>query len=395
MKAILLLASLGLVSVLGSARVLGASQIPGLRLLARTGILFLALGALVGHNGLDLLDEPTFKQLGLVVVIGLGWLGFLFGTHLEFKTLRKFPRALYLAAFLQSTVTFFLVLGAFFGLAHYLGLPHPSGIIGAVILAATAAGTAPTSLFMLGSEREVRGARFELLRFFATVDDLPALVALGVLFSFNPQLHSARIDSALFWFALQIALGVIFGFLLRALKLRELDDAAGGLVVFGVIGMSSGLCLYLHLSPLFVSAVTGMVVVNISEHSERIYDRVARREHALYVLFLLLSGCLWEVSTQDLGLLVMMYLTVRFAGKLLGTALAAGVTPRDWAVPVSGGLGLISQGGLAIAMVVSYHWAFERYRLDWVVSTVLISVVIHELLAPWVELKLLRRYGEL
>ncbi len=395
MKAILLLASLGLVSILGSAKVLGASRVPGLRLLARTGILFLALGALVGHNGLDYLDEKTFKQLGLVVVIGLGWLGFLFGTHLEFKTLRKFPRRLYMAAFTQSMVTFLVVLAVFYGLVQHLGLPRPAGLIAAVIVAATASGTAPASLFMLGSERTVRGTRFELLRFFATIDDLPALIALGILFSFNPQLHSARIDSALFWFLLQISLGTIFGFLLRALKLRNLDDSAGDLVVFGVIGMSSGLCLYLHLSPLFVSAVTGVVAVNTSEHSEGIYDRVARREHAFYVLFLLLSGCLWEVSTRNLGLLVVLYLTARLAGKVLGTLVAVQVTPRDWPLPASGGLGLISQGGLAIAMVVSYHWAFERYHLDWVVSTVLISVVIHELLAPWVELKLLKRYGEI
>lgn len=381
--------------MLGSSKVLGASRIPGVRLLARTGVLFMALGALVGHNALDLIDVETFKKLGVIVVIGLGWLGFLFGTNLEFKTLRKFPKRLYGAAMLQATITFAVVLGAFSWLVSYLEIPQPAGAIAAVIVAATASGTAPASLFMLGSERSARGTSFEVLRFFATIDDLPALLALGVLFSFNPSLHDARVDSAIFWFLLQIALGVIFGFLLRALKLRNLDDSAGDLVVFGVIGMSSGLCLYLHLSPLFVSAVTGMTVVNISEYSEGIYDRVARREHALYVLFLLLSGCLWESTHASLVALVCLYLGARFAGKLVGTGIAVQSSPKEWPLPASGGLGLISQGGLAIAMVVSYHWAFERYLVDWVVSVVLLAVVVNELAAPWVELKFLQRTGDL
>lgn len=395
MKAILLLASLGLVAILGSAKVLGASRIPGVRLLARTGILFMALGALVGHNGFGLLDEETFKKLGVVVVVGLGWLGFFFGTNLEFKTLRKFPKRLYTAAMVQALLTFGVVFGAFMALSRYLALDQPAGTIAATVVAATAAGTAPASLFMLGSERSPRGNSFEVLRFFATIDDLPALVALGVLFSFNPSLHDARVDSPIFWFLLQVLLGVVFGFLLRALKQRNLDDSAGDLVVFGVIGMSSGLCLYLHLSPLFVSAVTGMTVVNISEYSEGIYERVARREHAFYVLFLLLSGCLWESTTANLPALVLLYLGARFIGKVVGTGLAVQTAPKEWPLPISGGLGLISQGGLAIAMVVSYHWAFERYLVDWVVSVVLLAVVINELLAPWVELKLLKRLGDI
>lgn len=394
MKAVLLLALLALVSFLGSARVLGKSRFPGLRLFSRTGILFLLLGAFIGHNGLDLLDENTFDKLGPVIVIGLGWLGFSFGTNLEFRTLRKFPPKLYIAAMIQALIAFAAVFAAFHYInIHFLQLPTAQASIAAAILAATAAGTAPASLFMLGSERLVRGNNFEALRFFATLDDLPGLVALGILCSFSPGLHQAQYDNPLLWFAVQVGLGIIFGVLLKTLKLRDLDESAGDLMVFGVIGMSSGLCLYLHLSPLFVSAISAMVVVNISDRSEGIYQRVVRRERAFYVLFLLLSGCLWIV-TPNMFALLLAYVGSRFIGKTVGTAIAVQTLPKAWSLPVKSGLGLISQGGLAIAMVVSYRWAFDAYLVDWVVGVVLSAVVLHEMLGPWVQLRLLQRLGE-
>ena len=394
MKAILLLALLALVSFLGSAKVLGKSRIPGLRLFSRTGILFLLLGACIGYNELDILDQETYLKLGPVIVIGLGWLGFTFGTNLEFRTLRKFPLRLYLATWLQALITFAIVFGTFTYLnSEYLHLPTAQAYIAASLLAATAAGTAPASLFMLGGERLVRGTNFETLRFFATLDDFPGLLALGVLCSFSPGLHQARYTNPIFWFFFQVLLGVVFGFFLRTLKARSLDQSAGDLMVFGVIGMSSGLCLYLHLSPLFVSAISGMVVVNISDRSEAIYQRLVRRERAFYVLFLLLSGCLWVV-TPNLPVLVLAYVLSRLVGKTVGTALAVKSLPKHWPLPVTSGLGLISQGGFAIAMVVSYRWAFGAYLVDWVVGVVLSAVVIHEMAGPWIQLKMLQRMGD-
>ena len=349
------------------------------------------LGAAVGPNGLDLFDQQSFHKLGPLVVIGLGWLGFFFGTNLEARTLRKFPRKLYLGAMLQSLVTFCVVLGVALAVLSQIEPLSSKRWIAAVILAATAAGTAPSSLFMLGSERLAEGPDFEATRFFATVDDLPGLIALGILCSFSPSLHGAAISNPLFWFVVQSALGVVYGFFLHFLKLQDLDESAGDLVVFGLIGMSSGMCLYLHLSPLYVCALTGMVVVNVSDRSERIYERVASREHAFYVLFLLLAGCLWDLATLPLVWLLaaaLLYAGVRLLGKLVGGALASAYLAGDVPISSYNGLGLISQGGLAVAMVVSYRWAFVKFLEDWVVSVVLLCVVLHELLAPWLEVRL-------
>ena len=347
------------------------------------------LGALVGHNGLDLFDENSFHKLGPVIVVGLGWLGFFFGTNLELRTMRKFPKKLYFASFFQAVITFVIVLTSFYFYLRNWDMAGTDRWLVIAIMAATAAGTAPASLFMLGSERRLQGHTYETLRFLATVDDIPGLVALGVMFSFAPNLHHAKITNPLFWFCLQIVLGFVFAYLLRTLKLQELDEAAGDLVVFGVIGLSSGLCLYLHLSPLFVSAITGMVAVNISDHSEGIYERVSRREHAFYVLFLLLSGCLWDWSGSALVGILLLYIGSRVVGKLVGTYSASRLLPREHGLPAYSGMGLISQGGLAVAMVVSYRWAFETYLVDWAVSVVLVAVVINELLAPWAELSFL------
>lgn len=397
MKAVILMAALGFVSFVGTAKILGSSPFPGVRLLVRTGVLFMLLGAVVGPNGADLFDQTSFHKLGPLIVIGLGWLGFFFGTNLEARTLRKFPLSLYVSALTQSVVTFFVVFGATLLIAgHYMPLTKNIWIA-ATVLGATASGTAPSSLFMLGADRLARGARYETLSFFATVDDIPGLLALGILSAFAPGMNGAAIKSPVMWFAMQLVLGVVFGVLLGALKLQTLDEAAGDLVVFGVIGMLSGMCLYLHLSPLFVSALTGMVVVNISDRSEGIYERVSRREHTFYVLFLLLSGCFWNLASIPLINLVYLtgaYVLLRAVGKVVGALCSRQTLPEHLKIPATSGLALLSQGGLAVAMVVNYRWAYAATLENWVVSVVLLAVVIHELITPWLEVTVLRGVGE-
>ena len=151
------------VATVGSSKMLGGSRQLAVRTAAQTSILFLLLGAVIGPQGLALIDPQVFDQLGPVVVLGLGWIGFLYGTNLEYRALRRFHPRLFATAFGESLVTMVLVGLTFFAL---LG-----GFVGAVdwkailILATAAAGTAPASLFMLRSYLPIRGPTYELLRF--------------------------------------------------------------------------------------------------------------------------------------------------------------------------------------------------------------------------------------
>ena len=404
LKAILVVMGLFVVAAVGSGRFLGSSRYLAIRLAARTGIMFLLLGAFIGPGGLNLIDPEVLDGMGPIVILGLGWIGFLYGTNLEYRALRRFDPRLFATALGESLTTMMLVLLAM-GLAVKFHFHAQLDWQALWILAAAAAGTAPASLFMLRTYLPIRGPTYDLLRFCASIDDLPGIIGLGIVFSISrPLIFPSVALSTLLWLTFQILLGVLAGILIEALfqviltDPDEPDAFAFSLPFFGMVGLFSGFSSYIGLSPLFVSVVAGITFANISQHSERVYTGLARREHTLYVLFLLMSGCYWPFRGFSAWDLLAVYILVRLLGKLLGTfvsvkSLLSG-PEFSHRMPWNSGLGLMPQGGLAIAMVVSYLWRFGEQSAGWAVNIVHMAVILNELVAPYVFFNLLRKVDE-
>ena len=86
---------------------------------------------------------------------------------------------------------------------------------------------------------------------------------------------------------------------------------------------------------------------------------------------------------------------LRVVGKVSGGYLALGVAGRDLRVPRRMGLGLISQGGIAVAIVINYQQVFPTSISNVVVTSVLTAVIINELISPTLTKNLLTRAGEI
>ncbi|MHA1568555.1 MAG: hypothetical protein ACTSXZ_03720, partial [Alphaproteobacteria bacterium] len=72
------------------------------------GLMFLFVGVAIGPAGLDLINQVTLERAGPIVVFCLGWIGFLFGTHLEWRRLRRLARPMWLVALGQAALTLVL-----------------------------------------------------------------------------------------------------------------------------------------------------------------------------------------------------------------------------------------------------------------------------------------------
>ena len=87
-----LLAVLLVLVLLGARWGFGKVRLPApLRLLVATGLVFVFVGALIGPQGANLLTAETLRQLSPVLVIGLGWIGFLYGSHFEWRLRPRQP----------------------------------------------------------------------------------------------------------------------------------------------------------------------------------------------------------------------------------------------------------------------------------------------------------------
>lgn len=364
----------------------------GVRNLFLTGIEYLLVGFLLGGAVLDLLDSATLDGLYPFVGMGLSWIGMLFGVQWEFRRLSHIPGRVFGVALVQSLITIVVVAVPFLLIFHNLYARETELlVIGAVTLAAAASGTASSGLTLF-SRNTPAPARplMRLLTNVSNIDDLVGLTAFGLI-SCLAVLHAGA--STYTWIGVSVGLGLTVGLLVVALTAYRLKDDEMLLVVMGAITFSGGLALYLSLSPLLVNLIAGVIVANLARGRARAGIRTVllRGEHSIYIIFLILVGAGWRIESVWLLALVPVYVLVRTLGKTLGGFVSVRLfLPGSRAL--SGlGLGLLSHGGMAVAIVVNLHQIHRSEVTDAVISVVLLGIIASELIAPASTRRLLGR----
>jgi hypothetical protein len=370
----------------------------GARLIFLTGTEFILIGVALGDELIGLLDEATVRSLTPLFSLGLGAAGLIFGIQLDMRKILRFPPRYLLLAAIQALFTMAVVFAPLYFILAQLFDPGSSSILlAAVVLAATAACTAQTSLALIEREFELREARLMgLLRYISSLDAAVGLLALGLAFCLmhtQPVFgFSAGLGAQ--WFVLSLCLGTLLGFLLHLLTQMRCSEEELLIFVVGMVLFSSGIALYLNLSPLFINAVMGLLIANLRGSKDRIFSLLVRLEKPFYIVFLILAGAIWQPGSAWALPLAAVYLGLRFVGKLSGGALAARAAADAVRPPLAMGLGLVSQGGMAIAMVMNYYQLSTGPVTDVVVTVVLISVILNELAGPALAMRLLRAAGE-
>jgi hypothetical protein len=403
---ILLLAALAVLVLAGARAGFGRAELPAwLRPLVDTGTVFILLGALLGPFGANLLTEGVLSQLSPVLVVGLGWIGFLYGSHLEWRLLRRYPAGLYAAAIGEGLVAFAAVAAlAWLLLSAWLAphLPARERLGAALILGICGSGTAPAGVFQLGGRSRIPAHDLNALRFLAAVDDLPAMVLLGLL---GALLHPGAaggegigiggsvglVLAPGLWLLFSVLCGVGLGLITHWLFPRRDDVRQSSLVLLGVVSLGAGAAVMLGLSPLFVTALAGVTFANLSPRKERAYGLLAEAEHTLYTVFLLVAGLLFRLDWSALLLLVPAYLLLRAGGKLAGGYAAQALFLRGGGVSPLIGAGLLFQGGMALAMAVSLQRTHLSALDSQVTTTIVLGVVVFELAGPAIAAAVLGR----
>jgi Kef-type K+ transport system membrane component KefB len=239
----------------------------------------------------------------------------------------------------------------------------------------------------------------QMLRHLAEMGELPALALLTVAVCYRhptPILPDVPLPSTLQWLAVSIVLGTIFGLALSFLP-RLGREGTGRLLVGAVSAVLffAGLARYLHLSPLVVSLIAGVTVINLPGPRRRVYRLIARGERPFHLMLLLLAGAFWRPAAAIAGgwspvvLLAVGLILLRILGKYLAGQILARTTHAPRQPPPNFGLGLTAQGGIAAAMALDYLQAGTAAVSQLVVTIILLSVVATEIAAPWLILRVL------
>ncbi|UCC73104.1 MAG: cation:proton antiporter [Gemmatimonadota bacterium] len=397
--AVLLLALIGLI---GAQLTFARRRVPlGPRISIAIGLPFLFVGFLLGPHLLEMLSLQTVGQLTPLLALGLGWIGVLFGLQLDRDHLRQFPPRYLALALLQAVVAFgivfligYLITDAWFSLSLEVIV---------LVAAATACVSTPAAIALISNTYMARGRVTRLLFFVASLDAVVGIVALGLTHSAHRAglLGLGEALSLVEWFAFSVLLGLFFGVLFLSLTRIRPRTQELLLLLIGLVLFAAGTAFYLSLSPLFVCMIAGAVIGNLSPMRRRVYAALSEWEKPIYIIMLVLAGALLQFSSWWIVPLVAAYVALRILAKWMGGLLASKLRPAGLRLPGSFGLALTPQGGISLAIAISFVLIYVQTvpELSAAVSiffaTVVIAVGISDLIGPFLVRSVLERAGEL
>ncbi len=400
MKALVAAIVLTALALIGSRRTFVLEKLPFPIQTFFTGPAFIIIGLFLGSDYLNIIDDATLELLRPFVCVILGWVGFLFGLQFDRRTVNNLPSGYIAVSAVEGVVTLATVLPvAWFLLVKSIDATPDVIAIAAVTLAASATCTglvAPARV-----ENRVRPPPrhvMTLLRFISSLDPAVGVIAAGVglsLFTVHP-LDAASFPMTLQWLVISVCLGLVTAWIFVSLTLTRTSQAELTVYLLGTIALAGGVAFAFHLSALFVSFICGLVVANLT-HVRSIRGRVmtamARGDRFLYLLLLVLAGAGWKLSDVRLLFAALVYVAVRLVGKTVGGYLSTRRLARHHAVPPLIGLGLASQGGMGLAIIVEFSFLVDQPLTEAVVSVAILAIIINEFLAPWLAIRSAGRAG--
>jgi len=397
MRLIIIIVLIAIIALVGSQVTFNRRKLPlGTRHFLFTGTEFIFVGFILGPRFLNVLDNQTMIDLHPFLSFALGWIGFLFGLQFDFQRIKYLPRNYFSITLTQSLITLVLVFIAFFYIFSIIMKFDPIiAFVFALTLAAVSACTGQASMAIVHRDFRIpsRGV-MNLFRYIAGVDALVSIIMFGLALRYRKSniLLSDSLNHLLAWqwFGLSVIIGIIMGFIFYQLVFSQLNQDELLLIIIGLVTFSAGIALYFQLSPLFINFIMGVVVANRSERNVRALELMIRAEKSIYILMVILAGASWQFGTISAVILAGAFVLIRMIGKLIGGLTAANLFPTGYHVPKHMGLGLLSQGGVAIAIIVNFQQVYQSPYLFLILTIVILATLINELISPVLVLSIVK-----
>lgn len=370
-----------------------------------TGVEYMVLGALMAVMGL--IDAKALEQLTPALVLGTGSLGLLAGLHLN---LRRFDELDIEAVRIGLWVTLGTVVTmvALPMLVMALALDSRTALAwlpGLLCAGAVAQVGDPRLLLSLRQFLNARGEATDMATRVARICSSLAVISFGLLFCLNDRQTIVVGDdrfAALEWFGVHLVLGIILGVVFAIFLRREFEGEKVLTVVVGMVIFTSGLAYYLKLSPIFVSFILGLILINAPGSTSRRGEAVMEPEaldtmgsgapavralleaieRPLYIVLFFFAGANLSFKVPWWAYVaVIPYVLLRNMGRFGGGLIATRTSALEPRVPHLGRV-LLAPGGLSVALLLDFHDIYGRQQHSPTVYTaVLIAILVSEIVS--------------
>ncbi len=355
---------------------------------------YLVAGLLIGPYVLRLISEDTVGSLSVISTVALGFIAFTIGNSFKLSNLKKLGASILLITFFEAftALAFVIVILKLFRFPTALALT----------LGAIGCATAPAATLLVVRQYKAKGPVTNILLPVVALDDALGLISYSVCVSIAQSLEGAAELSLLqmIWNPIRqigssLAVGAVLGLVL-ALCMRFFHSRINRMMcVICAVFLGVSLADALGLSSLLLCMMESAVLSNLFDDSDTVYEACDRWTPPLFMLFFVISGAELKLSVlPTVGLLGVLYIVFRAAGKYTGAAIGSGLTHQAKNVVRYLGVTLIPQAGVAIGMSQLVVKDLPVYA-DRIRAVVLSATIVYELIGPLLTKVVLTKAGEI
>ena len=384
-----LLALLALAYLGGTKRVVRYQERLGIAGVMTAGYPFIALGLVARIPQVGILTDTVLDRLQPVLHFGLGWLGFIIGAQLDIRLLDRVPRGTaYLI--LVETIGPFAVAAAACGavmVAFGRSLDDPDLWRAVILLGAAAAMSTPRRFRGFANRTWRKGRPVEHL--LGQLDELVGVIVLLFITAYFRPSDGTTVETwqlpSTAWIFVSLGLGVAIGVLIFAMVRVPKSNAEFLAVVLGGIAFASGFAGHLHLSPVVVCFLAGVLVTNFpNEQRGAVFRILNHLERPVRLLFLIVAGALWDAFDWRGWALVPLLVVGRIVGKWAGIGASRAAVGKLMPVGFADKRQLVAPlSSLSIALAVSVERLQHSETMPWVITAVVGGALVTEVLVHY------------
>ncbi|MCF7928609.1 MAG: cation:proton antiporter [Spirochaetales bacterium] len=360
---------------------------------------YIAVGLLIGQSGFQLVTAEEIQKLESINLFALGIIGFLVGGELELENFRKYGKQ-FSSILISEGISAFLLVGAStFAVVWFVaGLPLSAALASAIVFGAIASATDPASTINVLWEYKAAGVLTMSLTAIVALDDALAMTVYGFgtsaveMITHSDQALWPQIQSVLIELGGAVGTGIVFALILAALlkMMHEVEKIA--VMTIGLVFLIVALSNAAGMDIILASMLFGFGLRNLAPYrSEGMFSFLKNISVVIYVLFFVFVGARIELSAMPLWLwmVVLGYVVFRTIGKWGGAMLGAKISGSEENIRKYLGMGLFSQGGVAIGLSImaghhlSHIQVTESASLgELIISGITATTLIVQVLGP-------------
>lgn len=365
---------------LGSILLFGllASAIGHRTFLPRVTLLLL-FGAIIGHEGLDIIPPIFADRFDIIADMALMMIGFLLGEKLSRKSLKNsMGEILWISISAAFLTAVFVCIGL---------VVAGASVEVAIILGCIASATAPAAILDAVLDADYKGPFKDILLSVVAIDDIWSLLLFGIGIAVVSTLNGHSESSSPILVAAQdiggaALLGLLIGFPAAFFTGRIKPGQPILSEALGLVFVCGGVAIWLDVSFLIAVMVMGAVVANVAEHHEHPFHAIEDIEWPFMVVFFVLAGASLEYSmAAEIGWVGLVYIVCRIAGKVLGATIGCQLSKADANTNRWIGIALLPQAGIPIGMALIAANYFPQHRQT-LLAVVIGSTVVFEIIGP-------------